>query len=54
MKHYLLIKNGACIADYVRRTTAENAFRRAMYYVGAGDVVFLYDCLAGRNICSTL
>lgn len=50
MRNYLLILNGATIADYVTMGRALNAFSRYMYRIGEGDILELYDKNCGRNI----
>lgn len=50
MRNYLLILNGAVIADYVTMGRALNAFSRYMHRVFSGDILELYDVNCGRNI----
>lgn len=50
MRNYLLLLNGAVIADYVTKGRALNAFSRYMHRVDAGDILELYDVKCNRNI----
>lgn len=54
MRNYLLILNGAAIADFFRRGNAENSFGRWMHRIGCDDILELYEISTGRRIASSI
>ena len=50
MRNYLLLLNGAVIADYVTMGRALNAYSHHMCRVDSGDILELYDVRCSRNI----
>lgn len=54
MRNYLLVLNGAAIADFFRRGNAENSFRRWMNRIGCDDVLVLFELSSGRTIASSI
>lgn len=54
MRNYLLIMNGAPIADYFTKGVAQSAFARHMHRVTENDVLCLYELSTGKRIASNV